>query len=214
LSTSDYAESLSALEKRVNEIYKQYIEVICPYVIEIELLDNEFPVEILNEIRAIFTHLSKYYLSNEIATKEINLLKAEGHIKRSRLDCYKYICVAYDDNYKEFERRYKNTNLSFVDNGDFLPKLLESRKKAINLMKEARKSDSLINSENEIVNNEAFIKYEEAFIAYSVVYNQINSSFKKLENLRKKAVFKDVISVGGWIIGLIGIAVSIISIIL
>ena len=202
------------IEERVNDIYKTYINVVSPYILEYELLGNTFPIEILNEVRAVFTHLSKYYLSDDNSIKEKNISKAEGHIKRSILDCYKYICMAYEDKYTEFKKDYSRVDLSFVDNGDFLPKLLEARKNAINLMKEARKTDLLITSDDEAGSDEAYIKYEKAFVAYSLVYELIDNSYKKMENLKKKAVFKDIISVSGWIIGIIGIILTIISIIL
>lgn len=48
-----------------NEIYEQYQNLILPYIMELEVRDGEYPVEILNEIRAIFTHLSRYKLQNE-----------------------------------------------------------------------------------------------------------------------------------------------------
>ena len=202
------------LDERANNIYETYINVICPYVLQYEVLDNTFPIEILNEIRAVFTHLSKYYLSNDVSIKEKNISKAENHIKRSILDCYKYICMAYEDKYTEFNRIYKYVDLSFVDNGDFLPKLLETRKNAVNFMKDARKSDLLISSDDEISVDEAYEKYEKAFVEYSSAYELISSSYKKLENLKRKAVVKDFLTVSGWVFGLIGIALTIISLIL
>ena len=200
-----------AVEERAKGIYKTYIEVICPYIVQYELLDNTFPVGILNEIRAVFTHLSKYYLSDELDIKEKNISKAEGHIKRAILDCHKYICIAYDDKYKKFERKYKHTDLSFVDNGEFLPKLLEARKDAIEAMKTAKKTDFVINSDDEINCDEAYSKYEKAFVAYSLVNDQIDNSYKKLEHLRKKAVLKDIFAVVGWAVGVLGTTFTVIS---
>ena len=201
---------MPSIEERIKDIHKNYIEVISPHILQYELLNNKFPIEILNEIRAIFTHLSKYYLSEDISIKENNLLKAESHIKRAILDCYKYICMTYDDKYAEFERNYKRIDLSLVDNGEFLPKLLEKRKNAIELMLEARKSDLLITSDDEIGIDEAYKKYETAFIEYSSIYKLINDSYKKLEHLKKKALLRDFISIAGCIFGIVGIILSII----
>jgi hypothetical protein len=199
------------IETRAKEIYKEYLNVICPYIVQIELLEGKFPVEILNEIRAIFTHLSKYYLSDDNSIKENNIRKAEGHIKRSVLDCYKFICVALDDKHKEFERKYKRVDLSLIDNGEFLPKLLETRKNSIDLMKSARRTDFSVNSDDETNCAEAYTRYEKAFIAYSHVEKLIDDSYKKLENLRKKAVIKDFLAVGGFVIGIIGIILGIVG---
>jgi len=201
---------LSADDKRLTDIYKTYIEVICPLVLQYEVLGNSFPIEILNEIRSVFTHLSKYNLSNDAEIKERNLSKAEGHIKRSRLDCYKYLCTVYEDEYSKFDKRYKNTDLSFVDNGEFLTNLLEAKNKAKNLMLAARKTDLSVDSDEEANTETAYQKYEEAYAAYSSVSRLINSSYKKLENLRRKAVTKNIISIA---IGIAGLIVGILSLI-
>lgn len=197
-------------EERVENIYRKYIDVICPYILQYELLSNTFPIEILNEIRAVFTHLSKHNLSNDDSVKRKNIQKAEGHIKRAILDCYKYICMAYEDRYAEFDRRYKRADLSLVDSGEFLPQLLEARRNAIALMKEARKTDLLINSDAELTQDGSYEKYEKAFVAYSLVYDLIDNSYKKLENVRKKALFKDYLAIAGYIIGILGVALTVI----
>jgi hypothetical protein len=202
---------LATDEERIRDIYKTYIEVICPCILQYEVLENSFPTGVLNEIRAIFTHLSKYNLSGDASIKEKNLSKAEGHIKRSRLDCYKYICIAYEDEYSRFDKRYKNINLSYVDNGEFLPKLIEVVNNAKHLLLEARKTDSFINSDDEANTDEAYKKYEKAFDAYSSVYKLITDSFIKFENLKRKTVTKNTISIA---IGIIGLVVGILGIIL
>ena len=201
-------------EERVKEIYRKYIDVICPYILEYEVVSGSFPIAILNEIRAIFTHISKYYLSGDDKINEGNLSKAERHIKRTILDCYKYICIAYDDEYKEFEKKYKRIDLSLIDNGEFLSKLLEFHNTAVNLTKEARKTDYQIDSDNESKNDESYNKYQKAYNAYSLVHDLINNSYKKLEFFKKRATFKDFLSISGWVIGIIGIILTIISFVL
>jgi len=74
---------------RINEIHYKYVSIISPFIMQIEVLDGEYPVEILNEIRAVFTHLSKSHLSGDNDAVDRNLSKADAHIKRAILDCYK-----------------------------------------------------------------------------------------------------------------------------
>ena len=105
-------------DKRIRDICRKYIEVISPLVVQHEVLANTFPTEVLNEIRAVFNHFAKYTLSDDPSIKGRNLTKAEGHIKRSILDCYKYLCMTYEDVYTDFGKSYENIDLSFVDNGD------------------------------------------------------------------------------------------------
>ena len=48
------------LEEREELIYRQYQDIIAPFIVELEVRDKEYPIEIFNEIRSIFTHLLRY----------------------------------------------------------------------------------------------------------------------------------------------------------
>ncbi len=117
------------------EIYQTYQEVIAPLILTIEVVDGEFPIEILNEIRSIFTHLSRYKLQNS----EKDLASAQRHVKRAVLDCYKYLCVSYFEEVKRFRHEHKGIDLTLADNGNFLPTLDEKEKQAKQLLLEAKK---------------------------------------------------------------------------
>ncbi|MDR0455105.1 MAG: hypothetical protein LBH20_00285, partial [Treponema sp.] len=165
-----------AYNARINLIHDQYTNIISPFIMQIEVLDGEFPVEIINEIRAVFGHLSKCHLSTDDSVVERNLAKADSHIKRAIIDCYKYLCFAYDDNYKEFERKYIDVDLSEIDNGEFLPFLCKKRKLAIDKLVLAKKLELSTSEESILYSN-----FEEAYNAYADVYNFVNNSFEKLE---------------------------------
>jgi len=205
---------LATDEKRIRDICSTYIQLISPLIIQNEILANTFPTEVLNEIRAVFTHFAKYTLSDDPSIKEKNLTKAEGHIKRSILDCYKYVCMTYEDVYIDFCKSYKNIDLSFVDNGEFLPKLLETRKKAFDLLLKARKLDLAIDSDDEATTDEVYEKYGKAYQAYSEVYTLITDSYTKLENLKRKVVTKinkdKIFGIAGLAVGILGIIIGII----
>ena len=86
-----------------------------------EANDAEFPIEILNEVRSIFSHFSRVY-DDSVTDDEIDceLSKAESHLKRAILDCYKYNCISLYDFYNRFRTEYNFADLSLIDNGDFL----------------------------------------------------------------------------------------------
>lgn len=202
--------------KRVNEIHDKYISIISPFIMQLEVLDGEFPVEILNEIRAIFGHLSKCHLTDVDEIIERNMQKAESHMKRAIVDCFKYMCFAYDDKYTEFENKYIDIDLSDVDNGDFLPLLLCKRKVAIDELIEAKGLELKATNEDEI-----YEKFEAAFNAYAEVYNLVYDSFEKLERVKKKANNREttanrryrtgtIIGLGGLFVGIAGIIIGII----
>ena len=52
------------VEDRIFSIGKQYHNVISPLVNELEVMDEEYPIEIFNELRAVMTHVSRYRIKN------------------------------------------------------------------------------------------------------------------------------------------------------
>ena len=84
-------------------IYKQYQQTVKPYVAQLGGNGrNEFPIEILNEVRAIMSHIAKCckITNEELNSKEYR--KTKSHMKR----CVYWIaisitqCLAYSDYYE------------------------------------------------------------------------------------------------------------------
>jgi len=206
-----------AFNARINLIHEQYTNVISPFIMQLEVLDGEFPIEIINEIRAIFGHLSKCHLSNDDGIIECNLTKADRHINRAIIDCYKYLCIAYNDKYREFECKYIDVDLSDIDNGEFLPLLCKKRKLAIDKLLHAKKLE--ISMSDEII---LYASFEEAYNAYADTYNLVNDSFEKLERLKQKTNTREsranrryrmgiCIGIAGLIIGIASIIIAVIN---
>ena len=53
-----------SLLQREKDIYIQYETIIAYFIAELEVRDTEYPIEVFNEIRATFTHLSRYKFEN------------------------------------------------------------------------------------------------------------------------------------------------------
>lgn len=193
---------------RIVDIYEAYVNTISPFILQLETLDGEFPVEILNEIRAIFTHISRSSLAENPEVYDDNIVKAERHVKRAILDCHKYVCVAYDEHYKRFDRLYKSVDLSVVDNGDFLVNLCQKRKLAVQLLQSAKRIE--LNGEDD---SKIYAAYADAYNAYSDVYNLIESSYGKLERVKRRAIRRDVISAISFIFGIVGVIGTIFTLI-
>lgn len=204
------AEDSIFMDSNVTGIFNAYLKVISPFIVQLEVLDNKFPVEILNEIRAIFTHLARSATTDKPEVYSKNITKAERHVKRAVLDCFKYLCYAYENKYKEFEKLYKNVDLSLIDNGNFLPELCKRRKQAVNLLNKAKEKE--IDTENV---DETFEDFENAYNAFADVYNFINDSYENLQNIKQRALKKakyrtilDICGVVGTIFGIIGVVIA------
>lgn len=201
------------IDERMNCIYKTYINVIAPFVIQLETLDGEFPIEILNEIRSIFTHFARCHISSDEKVKTDNITKAESHTKRAVLDCFKYLCVSYDEHYKAFQKMYENVDLSVIDNGDFVAQLSRCRAYAVNDIQTARK-DELKGLDIEVL----FPEFEKAYNSYAAVYNLIEKKMEYIERVKLKALKKhrwrkilDISGIVGTVFGIIGVILTIIA---
>ena len=76
-----------ALQRELEEIYSQYHNSIKIFIGQLEVLQNKFPVEILNEIRAVFSHIAKAYVceNEKVAWENVNKAKGNFLIYRMRI---------------------------------------------------------------------------------------------------------------------------------
>ena len=149
-------------------IYTQYQDIIAGFIAELEVRDVEYPIEIFNEIRSIFTHLSRYKIQN----KNKDLYAAERHIKRAILDCFKYMCISYAEEVKNFRNSYKKVDLKIADNGKFLPRLDELDNVARKSYLCAKKAEI----KGDISEDQLYDLYQKAFNDYSAVSMHIEES--------------------------------------
>ncbi len=170
-------------QQKISDIYAEYKKTVSPLVAFLEANDAEYPVEILNEIRAIFTHFSRAYdesASEEEISSEIK--KAEGHLKRAILDCYKYNCVSLYDFYNQFRKEYKFADLSCIDNGDFLTHITKNFAEA-----KERLLDAKISERKNKDKEDLYAEYETAFGLFLKNFNLINSKIGIIHRVSKKA---------------------------
>lgn len=170
-------------QQKISDIYAEYKKTVSPLVAFLEANDAEFPIEILNEVRAIFTHFSRIYdesVSDEEISSEIK--KAEGHLNRAILDCYKYNCVSLYDFYNQFRKEYKFADLSCIDNGDFLTHITKNFAEA-----KERLLDAKISERKNKDKEDLYAEYEIAFALFLKNFNLINSKIGIIHRVSKKA---------------------------
>ena len=191
----------SELKKREIEIYEKYQDIIMPYIMELEVRDVEYPIEIMNEIRAVFTHLSRY----KVQCSEKDLYSAENHIKRAILDCYKYLCISIAESVYRFREEYKKVDLKLANNGCFLPELDRLEKEARNCFKRAKKSET-----QKLDEEEQYRLFEEAYNAYSILEKHIDDSAEAILFASSHSKSSNLINIVSCIITLISIVVAIV----
>lgn len=131
IGTSGTVGFLETLEKN---IYEQYNDVICPLLVMLEVRNAERPIEIIEEIRSTFGHLSKYKLTGN----ESQLKNAFSHIARAEVDIYKYLCVSIED---KFDTLINNRKKSVFKTEKVPYILLQQNKQAKEMLMRARKAE-------------------------------------------------------------------------
>ena len=92
-------------------------------------------------------------------------------MERMVLDCYKFLNVSlYDIVIKDFDKRYKGVDLSYINDGDFIIKHRKLTKEIIVKLKEAKLK------EHKEDKNESILLYQEVYNKYTELENLINET--------------------------------------
>lgn len=180
----------------LNRLCDEYANVISPLIVEYEVEKNEFPIEILNEIRAIVGHVVRAAATKDDTEVSENIKKAHSHAKRATLDGYKYLCVTYDDRYWEFFSRYDN--IDWVSSGlqSDVFRINEKRALAVSLLKQAKNSEGLQNDsqranslgEEKLINASSLsAMYQRAYEEYRLLYKMLYELDSKMSQLSEES---------------------------
>ena len=175
-------QSTFALPEKANrmlsELYVTYREILKTRIFLVEILTNEYPIQVLTEIRDFNDHIAKCFLNNENESdclKELH--KAKSHLQRAIADCYKILIQIYfPDKIAFFHKQYEIIHLRMVDNGCFLPELTRLQKIAEDKSFQAKQNE--FNSDGDISCED----FENAFLAYQEVLSHIEKNSSGLAN--------------------------------
>lgn len=207
----------SSDRQAILEIFRQYHQEIKHMVVELEADDNEFPVEILNEVRAILNHLAKCFLleddkpDNYEEQISVQVHDAKVHLKRAFIDCYKYGCISSEDYYLSFQHQMRNVDLTIIDNGVFSSKLTQSYTNAQEAIKQAKKAE--LDAMSSATEEEIYSLYQNAYIAYDEVRCLIKEKNKEIENARHRQSTREIRNNIFGIAGIISLILGLIAII-
>lgn len=193
----------------INEIFRIYLEDINPFIVQFEILKNEFPIEVQNEIRAIYGHLVRASIASEDKEIERNIEKMRSHTKRALFDCFKYSCILISDKYSDFFVRYKGVDLTYIDKGHFLHNIQQDYRKATMQLKKAKQLELSNLSEDQLV-----AEYQVAYELFADIEEQLKQAENEAAFLKHKATRKDIIAGISLVVGILGVAFSIISLVI
>lgn len=201
---------LSEQSELLNTIFRMYIEDINPFIVRFEVSKGEFPIEVQNEIRAIYGHLVRATMATSSDQVLRNIEKMKSHSKRALLDCFKYTSIICSDNYDDFMNRYENIDLTYLKNGQFLTDIVKRCREARKALQDAKVAETSNISEDDL-----FALYQDAYRQFEELNDELQQAEESAAFLQHKASKKDMISnislwvgIGGFIVGIIGIFIN------
>ena len=194
----------------LDTVFRMYIEDINPFIVRFEVTKGEFPAELQNEIRAIYGHLVRASMADTPEQIQRNIEKMKSHSKRALLDCFKYTSIICSDNYDDFMNRYEGVDLTYLENGGFLPDVVTRCENARKALRSAKIAETSNISEDDL-----FTLYQDAYKQFEELNDRILQAEESAAFLQHKASKKDIISnislwvgIAGFIVGVIGIAIN------
>lgn len=199
-------------QKEILDIYVRYHTKLKSMIITLETDDGEYPVEILNEIRAMMNHLAKCYIADDKRPSDHekiidkNIRNAKGHLRRAIFDCYKYGCISVEDFYQDFHFQTRHVDLGYIDNGEFSIAISNEYSIAKKALVKARKAeqDALDSS----IPDDVYRKYEMAYELYDVLRHHIQTSIKKIDRAKHKQATSWWVAIGFGVFGVLGFLLS------
>lgn len=177
-----HQEGLAALKTKYNEEVK-------PLVAQVEAVYEKTPEQLLNEVRAFADHEARCFVADvtsEDIEKEIN--RAEGHLTRIILDCFKYLNVYQHKEYVErFGRLHFFVDLNPVDSGNFIVKYHELVKDSKKSVKDAKACESYDK-------DKSLNLYQEAYNSYSDLEELVESHRRQIAWATAKSLLGTLVS--------------------
>lgn len=195
-------------KEELDEIFRTYIEDINPFIVKFESQKNEFPIEVLNEIRAIYGHIVRAAMAEDDEDVSRNIGKMKAHSKRALLDCLKYIGIIYHDEYIDFMKRYESVDLTFIDNGNFIRDAVKLYNESVELWQDAKISETSNVSEEVI-----YDKYQDAYEHYVKLHDLLSDAEEGAAFLQHKATQKELLAKKSYYIGVAGVVIGVLGII-
>lgn len=182
---------------QIEDCYVRYCAVIKPLIANIESLSEKIPLSLFNEIRAFNDHIARcYYLDPDEDFIKEQITKAQRHIERITLDCFKCLNVILYQRIELFERQTKNVDLTVIDNGEFFPEYSRMKLNAANFVRLAKLEEAR-NSER------ALDFYQDSYNVYTRLVEKIDSVSEKVKWAKVRFTSKRIITIIAWVVSVI-----------
>lgn len=197
---------LEKYQESINEVFRIYHEDINPFIVQFEILKNEFPIEIQNEIRAIYGHLVRASIADNDKDVERNIAKMRSHTKRALFDCFKYSCILISDKYHALFERYRGIDLTYINKGHFLHDIQQRYRQATKQLQAAKELELSNASEDQLV-----AEYQRAYELFADIDKQLNEAESDAAFLKHRATRRDLLAIASFVVGAAGFIYTVLS---
>lgn len=169
--TNESADRSIFYSAELKELCNMYLALCKPLMLFSETIENEYPVAILNEIRASFDHITRLVITES----EIELTKLKEHVYRMCIDSYRYAILSLSDLFSQFEKNSKN-----FQNGssEFFTKYYTLKHEFTSLVMKAKGKVS------------SFENIEDILSIYEHAFNKANEIYMLIGNMDKHFISK------------------------
>lgn len=164
-----------SMEQRIADILSAYRDTAKPLLADIESRRGKsLPDNCLNEIRALNDHIARCYRRGITEqSKNSELTKAEGHLRRLIYDCFKQLNIYISDTLNRKEKRYYSDTWLTHNEGQFWKEYSLYRRNAQQNVIEAKRNESYDS-------DKAMESYEAAFQNYRMAEELLNNNHRML----------------------------------
>lgn len=178
---------------RMYALNKDYQEIVKPLIATIESMSEKMPISIFNESRAFTDHIGRCYINyNNKDYIDEQLKRAERHVNRMIMDCYKTLFIIYNQRVEEFKKHTKYVDLLRISDGKFYVEYKQLLSKAEQSKLNAKRSLSY--------EEEDYRPYEEAYLAYYKLDEHIQNHLLEIKNIKWKWYIGKLLGGLGWVI--------------
>ena len=152
-----------------------------------EARDQTLPLQIWNEYRNAFDHFARHLTTTDDILREDkhrHLNKMEGHIQRAVLDICKFLCIYFDDYYKQHVQRESHV-LAHVSDGDLLEDANRIYVQAQASLLKAKQEDSNL-GEEATTNSEVVRLYCDAVFEFMKIETMHRTNNKNIVKARQR----------------------------
>ena len=191
-STTVDSNFLLAHKEQLDEVFQVYLDDINPFIVQF----------------AMYGHLARAAIAATPEEAERNLAKIKSHTKRALLDCYKYSCIIFSDQYEEFFRDYHGVDLTYLEDGNFLRRVHQLREAATEQLKAAKCAETSNISEDTL-----FELYQEAYNQFADIDQILEEARKHADFLKHKASMKSIGSAVSLVVGLASLGLALLTLV-